>query len=257
MLYTEQLVQSGLTSDQAIIYETLIKQGQMPASKITLKTGIKRGMVYKTLDLLAQMKLIEKIENKDKVTTFRPNHPSALSELIESNLQKINQTKSAIESVLGNMSSDFNLLSGKPNVRFFEGMKGIESLYEDINREKKDIKLIRSPFDNDREGFDDLIGEQIKKQIKYGINTKAITPLMHDSVETTTKFDKERLTERRFVSKEDLMIPAQIIIYGEKVAITSFKEHLMTTIIQNSDVKETFEKIFEFMWKNSKEITQL
>ena len=63
MIYQQFLNQIGLTDDQASVYETLIQGGQMPARAITQKTAIKRGMIYKALDQLIEMGLVEKKDN--------------------------------------------------------------------------------------------------------------------------------------------------------------------------------------------------
>jgi hypothetical protein len=43
-------------------------------------------------------------------------------------------------------------------------------------------------------------------------------------------------------------IPAQILLYADKVAITAFDNQLMTTIIQNQAISNTFSLMFEFVW---------
>ena len=250
-MYNEILKKIGLSDGESLVYSLLLKEGSLPAGKIAIKAGLKRGLCYKILDQLLENGLIEKIDKK--VAIFTPKHPSLIKKIIEDKEESILNAKKEFELTLGSLVSDYNMQLGEPYVEFKEGLDGLKYLYEDINTEKKDIELIRSPYDNDRPGFDQLISEQIKKQVRLQIHTRAITPKVHDSIETTTKFDEERLTERRLVSKEDLMIPAQIIIYGDKVAITSFKDYLMTTIIYNPNIKETFEKIFEFMWEKASE----
>jgi sugar-specific transcriptional regulator TrmB len=248
----EILTKIGLSEGESLVYSLLLKEGSLPAGKIAIKAGLKRGLCYKILDQLLANGLIEKIDKK--VAIFTPKHPSLIKKIIENKENEILNAKKEFELTLGNMVSEYNMQLGEPYVEFKEGLDGLKYLYGDINTEKKNIKLIRSPYDNDRPGFDELIKDQIRKQVRLQIYTKAITPKMHDSLETTTKFDMERLTERRMVPKESLLIPAQIIIYGDKVAITSFKDYLMTTIIYNPNIKETFEKIFEFMWEKALEV---
>jgi sugar-specific transcriptional regulator TrmB len=249
MLYTEQLIQSGLTNEQAVIYEVLIKQGQLPASKISLKTGIKRGMVYKTLDLLAEMKLIEKIENKDKVTLFRPNHPSALYDLIDSNLQKINQTKSAIESVLGNMSSDYNLLSGKPNVRFFEGMKGVEEVLNDSLNSKSEI-VSYADIEAIQKYIPDLNIKYVEKREKKQIKKRGLvldTPFNRQ----TLKNYHTNVTETRLLSIQGEPFATIMQIYDDKISYITLGETIISVIITDKSISSMHKKLFEFIWQNA------
>ena len=80
-MYEEILIKSGLTRDQAKIYEVLLKNGVLPASKISLKAGLKRGLGYKIIEQLVVLGLVEKIDKK--VALFAPNHPSKIKELLK------------------------------------------------------------------------------------------------------------------------------------------------------------------------------
>ena len=68
--YNQSLIQAGLSPEEALIYECLIKNGSSKAGKIALKTPLKRGLVYKTLDLLENQGLVIKHEDKGKVAVF-------------------------------------------------------------------------------------------------------------------------------------------------------------------------------------------
>src|SRR5690606_28782729 len=43
--------------------------------------------------------------------------------------------------------------------------------------------------------------------------------------------------------------PAQIIIYGNKVAFTSFKDCMITTIIEDKSICTSMKTIFEKLWE--------
>ncbi len=207
-------------------------------------------MAYKVIDQLLDLGLVERIDTA-KVALFAPTHPDRLTDLITKKQESLRIAEQSIKSVLGNMVSDYNLYSGKPNIRFYEGPQGVQTLYDDILLEKKDILLIRSPFDDSRPELADMVNKQIHSQKKNGIKTRAITPIGSSSISTAIHEDKERLVTRCLISKENFSLPAQILIYGDKVALTSYKEFLVTTIIQNPDIRETFETIFNHIWKGA------
>lgn len=248
----EILSQIGLTKEQSNVYSLLLEKGFMSAGKLSTLSGLKRGLTYKILDRLEELELVEKKEKAGSVTFFYPKHPDRLKELFNLKKKELEKTEETFNHSFSQFMSQFNLLEGKPNIQFYEGKSGIEKLYNDINLHKKDILLIRSPFDNDHPELEKLVNKQIKKQIENNINTRAITPVVESTADTVSIHDKERLVERRLVDRDDLMIPAQIVIYGNKIGITGYRDQLITTIIESSDITETFTKIFEFMWKNAK-----
>lgn len=254
IIYKDFLYRAGLTSDQALIYEIFMKNGIMPARKMSLISGLKRPFCYKVIDQLLAFGLIEKIDKK--VALFTPTHPSRLADLISKKQESLDIAKQSINSVLGNLVSDYNLYSGKPNVRFFEGIAGVEAVYDDILLEKKNILLFRSPFDSDQPALEKLVMKQIEKQVEAGIHTKAITPLVEDSIKTAIALDEKKLVTRCLVPKDLFMIPAQVIVYGDKVAITSYKDFFVTSIIQNPDIAETFSIMFNFIWNQTVQESQ-
>lgn len=64
MAYEQPLQTAGLTRDQAALYEVLIKNGPLPASKAAQRAAISRTLSYKVLDELLEKKLVEKKEKK-------------------------------------------------------------------------------------------------------------------------------------------------------------------------------------------------
>ncbi len=52
------------------------------------------------------------------------------------------------------------------------------------------------------------------------------------------------------IPAEKLNIPAQIILYGDKTAITNFKDSMLTVVIDSKYIHETFRKIFEYVWNH-------
>jgi hypothetical protein len=149
---------------------------------------------------------------------------------------------------LGKLITDFNTAAGSPGVRILEGIAGVAELYEDQLNEAQPILLMRSPKDNDHADLDALVQRQIVEQAKLGLKVRVISPLTSTTASKVLVRDKERLVERRILPPETFPIPAEVAIYANKVALTAFKGPLITTIIENTAIRQTFELIFEYMW---------
>ena len=242
------LIQAGLTKDQATIYISLLTRGRSAASKLVPLTTLSRPMVYRILDELVTLGLVTKHDAPKMVSQFESAHPLKLREFIDAKRSEVETKHKALESVLGSLISDYTALSGKPGVRILQGLAGISELYEDILNENVDIQLIRSPYDDRFPELLAVVLEQIKNQVKVGIHTQAITPFDNETTEELETDDSRNLVERRLASLETLDLPAQIILYADKVAITAFDTELMTTIIQNPAISKTFQMLFGFMW---------
>lgn len=242
----QALVQAGLSDAQASIYEALIHYGPQRATKVAFLAGVPRTLSYKVLDELEVQGLVAKKDEPGAVALFTPAHPLKLKELAERRLEDAKVAKQALDSTLAKLISDFNTVAGAPGVRILEGVAGVAELYEDELNERQPIRLIRSPRDDDVPELRDLVKKQLQDQVKLGISVRIIAPF---NPLTDYSKDKERLLERRIVPANDFPIPAQLAIYANKVALTSYEKPLITTVIENIPIRATFEIMFEYMWR--------
>lgn len=244
-----ELESCGLSTNQATVYLALLTRGTLPASKLVAYTPFSRPMIYRILDELAVLELIEKLETPGSVAKFQCSHPIKLRRLADKWRAETEQKSIALERVLGTLVSDYSTFSDRPGVRILQGLSGVTELYEDILNERQNILLLRSPNDNSFPELHSLVIKQIIDQTKLRICTRAITPFTNETKEEITETDTNNMVERRLVWLEQFDIPAQIIIYADKVAITAFDSDLMTTIIQNTSISSSFRAVFEFLWQ--------
>lgn len=243
----QALVQAGLTPHQAAVYEALIQHGSQKATRLAFLAGVPRTLSYKVLDELEAEGLVVKKDEPGKVSVFVPAHPLKLKELTDRRLEEAKGAKTALEGTLGKLISDFNTAAGSPGVRILEGVAGLAELLEDELNERQSIRLIRSHYDMDAPELNQLMNSHIQERVKLKIPVRSIGPKTAHTPQALAT-DAGRFVERRVVEPESLSIPASVVIYANKVGITSYKGSLMTTIIENTAIRQTFELIFEYMW---------
>jgi sugar-specific transcriptional regulator TrmB len=245
--YISSLQLAGLTPEQAEIYQVLLKNGPLPAGKIHQKTPYKRGLVYKLLDSMVESGVVIKRTDLAKIAIFEPAHPLKLKELAETKEKEAKQAQSALTGIIDQMTSEYNLVSGKPGVQFFEGIEGIQKAYEQILLNARQIKIFASNIDRNNPELNKLIEEQTKKQKRLGITTKAIGSLSDNllSKQEVQNLQELNIELRRLPNFE---LPSQIIIFKDRVAISALTPELVTTIIQNSAISQTLELLFDTFW---------
>jgi sugar-specific transcriptional regulator TrmB len=221
----------------------------LPARKATFLAGVPRTLGYKVLGELETLGLVVKKDEPGKVAVFSAAHPLKLKELAENRLNEAKDAKNALESTLSKLISDFNTVAGQPGVRILEGLGGIAELYEDELNEQQLIRLIRSPEDDSVPELKAMVQKQIEEQKKLGISVRVIAPMTPGTPQKIISFDKERGVERRIIPLEQFAIPAQIAIYANKVALTAYEGSIITTIIENTAIRLTFEIMFEYIWR--------
>lgn len=252
------LVKIGLNKDQAIIYKTLIDLGPSQAHRVAFESGFKRSFVYKLLKQLEDFSLLESsVPRGEKVMIFSPTHPSKLENIVSHRRNEVIIAENALMDSTDELVSQYNLTNKKPNVRFFEGVSGVRKLYEDVLHDGQDVLLLRSFLDQSIPELKELVNKQIQSQVRQKIKTRAITPIHELSASLLIQNDERNLVSRRFLKEKVFGLNSQIMIFGNKVAMTSYKDTLVTTIIDNVDINQSFRVIFELLWNQAEDPSRL
>lgn len=254
--YTKEITDTGLSKEQATVYEVLLKLGESPASAIAkaIPNGatLSRPLVYKVLEELIGLDLALKSDTLGKIAKFTPKHPVAITKVIDDQKEKIERTKKQFLATSGKLSSLFNLSVGKPGVQFYEGEDGVwevlmDSLsateeiltYADLDAIAKYIPALNAEYSTLREEQD------VKKR-----------GLVIDSPEARNflrSYDG-KVTNTKLISASEGFSSFQTVvqIYNNKVSyITLTDEYLMGIIITDQFIANTHKYLFESLWKLS------
>lgn len=255
-MYQEILTQAGLTAEQAQIYEILLKQGPSTARQITKNTPLKRSLVYKILDDLGKLGLLARRDEVGKVSVFEPAHPMKLKELAEAAETRAKNAAEALETVLGALTSDFNLVSGRPGVRFYEGLEGVKKTLEDtlLNNPQKELLVF-----SDVAGYAKHLGDwnakyYAPKRLRLNILEKSIVPNTPAAMEWLKNYKANSITEPIFIDHNLFKFATEINIYSNRVSfITLSEKSHIGVIIENKDIYETLKSIFNLVWQSGKQ----
>lgn len=245
---TKLLEQIGLTGEQARVYSCLVSSGTLQARKIASESRVNRSLVYKILKQLIEFGLVLENTSSGSISTFTALHPSKLHAIVKRKEDDLKIADQALHEAVSSLGAQFNLTCGKPSVRFYEGLDGWKILHKDILHTGKDIMLIRSPLDNNTNDLKLMTGKNRENMKTAGIHIKLIVPIKNTPSSISVEEDKNYLIERRRVPREELNNPAQMVIYGNKVALTSFGNCMITTIIEDGDIAKTCAMLFSALW---------
>lgn len=251
-MYEQQLQLAGLTPDQATVYEILLKGGHSPARKIAQNSPYKRTLVYKILDDLQKLGLVARKDEVGKVSVFEPAHPLKLKELAEKKEEQARNAQTALDGIIGNLISDFNLISGRPGVKFYEGLEGAKKVLADSLAASTEIY---SYIDNEAvdKYYPGINEEYVKQRKKLHIKKKM---LMVDS-EHTRKHEKNTDSDTTEIRVIPSPVPFATVmqIYNDKVsyiAVSPDKNKLISIIIQQPEIAQMHKSLFEHQWTLAK-----
>lgn len=232
----EQLKLTGLTENEAKVYQALLELGPSYAGIISRKTGLHRRVIYDTTDRLIKKALIEYIlENNKRI--FQASDPKRILELIK-------EKEAEIQEIMPFMNTLFHQTKTKEGTNFYKGKLGLKTVFEDQLQEADKEVLILGGSLHASEILNFYFKWYNKKRKEKKIKMKIIF---------NKKGKKQIPYSEIHYLPEKYSSPLTINIYGDKVAIILWnKESPLAIVIKNKEISEGYKKHFELMWKISK-----
>lgn len=246
----EILKKAGLNEAQAKIYECLLKNGVLTPSELAENTGQSRENCYAIAKKLIDLGLIE--QTNDKKAKYRVLNPSALETLAEKRRKVVAKNEKLVKENLSSLLDIFYANNEMPDARTLEGIEGVKEVFRDNLRVGKDIYFIRTIADEALSGKkgDNFLHEYRDQLPILGIHTYGLTPITSEAKKKVkTGRDAAINFHRTWMPAEDYTAPVEIQVYGDKVALISFGETEMATIITSPTIAEAMRQILKIMMK--------
>lgn len=255
-MYKEQLQNFGLTKGQSAVLSYLLENKEAKASQIAKNINHPRGVVYKVLEELLAMELVEKLEKDGQIARFRATHPQNIEKVLDSQEKKLSQNKKAWENLFPELVSRYNLTLNKPGVKFFEGEEGFKKVLYDTLASKTDVYLfINTEAMAEEEKFKEINNEYKQKRIQSKLNKKILRVGQKPELAFGTSDEKyDAVTEIRYTGKSSENSKAAIHIYDGKVSYQIIDgEKIIGILVENKNIYEINKAWFEMMWENAKQ----
>lgn len=248
-MYKAIFQKAGLTPTQSSILEYLFEKKEDRASNIAKKIKKSRAMVYKDLEELASLKIIEKHDKSNQVSIFRLGHPSYMEKFFDEREAKIKKDREMFNNYLPDMISSYNLMSNKPGVKYYEGEEGIWKILNDTLKSKTEILTIA-----DVGAVDKYLKEVNKKYVEKRNKKKIKKRLLAlDSEYAREHFaGRGELTDLKLIDLEINPFSTSLQIYDGKIAyITMTKEILTGTLIEDENIYSMHKALFDLLWQKN------
>lgn len=227
--------------NESKVYLTLVKLGPSLAGKIAKEAQLDRSSTYNALKGLIQRGVVSTVfENKR--TIYVPEHPKKI-------LNYYQEKEEIAQKIIPRLEEQFSFQKQKSSVKLFQGYKGLKTVFQDIldsTDKGKTYFVIGSEglFTQKMPYYAPIFRK--RKELKQ-IKTKVLIR------EGRINRKRSKYSEYKTVPS-NVESPATINIYDNKVAIFIWEEPPQVIMIENENVKKTFENYFSFMWKNAKKL---
>lgn len=241
MSIDQVLVQIGLQEKEARFYLAALELGQASVRDIAEKAGISRTNAYDVFSRLLEEGLVTQVSaasNKTMLVAAEP--PDQLTELLDARRRKL-------DAFLPELRSLHNRASGKPRVRFYQGLEGIKLVLNDTlsARDKKlcGILSMRDLYQvPGRAWMDDLV----RRRIEAGVFLHVIRSPVKD-IQNVWPQSAADLREVRFASP-DFVFAMTSYIYDNKVALISSQRENFAMTIESEEFAIMQRNLFEALW---------
>lgn len=188
-------------------------------------------------------------------TTVNKKHRIFFVEDVRNLRYKLDEKERRIENLLPELQALHNIFPIKPKITYYEGEGGMRDLYMDTLNSTKPGEIIcaytgMNDFYNvfPKDFADYYIDERVKRKIRVQVIAPK-TPAAIDWVKTAS----QTLREIKLIDNADFTFKADTEIYGNKVALISYKENFMGVIIESKEIADMQKSAFRLMWASLSE----
>lgn len=244
----EVLEEYGLTERQAKVYLAALELGESRVTDIAQKAQIRRAGTYYLIESLVKEGLFYRTKKVNKIF-YSAVEPKLL-------LKTAKRKGKIIEENFSELQALARLSVKKPNIRIYEGVEGIKTVYKKTLIKKNAKMYAFSPYAtaqkqalfHGKEYFNwglDYIRQRAKRNI-------FVYDIAEDSPEARERQarDQEELRETRLVPKEKFPFTNEIDIFQNLVIIISYKD-LLAILIESEDIAFTLKTIFNLAWETA------
>lgn len=243
-MLNEELTKIGLTPEEAKVYLAVLELGGSFVSAIARRAKVNRSTCYHTLENLVKKGLVSSYK-KGKVLHFTAEDPHRFMQIAE---EQVKRTQNLIPELLSMAST----LATKPKIRFYEGVEGVKSIFEDILTTEDEV-LGYTNLTDLTELFPDYFRQYCHKKVKRRIKTRYIAPASEEGVDVIDAYyPKEydpHLLEILMVNPKEFNFRNEIAIYGHKVAIIYLNpDELLGVIMESCTFAQSMKSFFDLAW---------
>ena len=242
----------GFSDKEIKIYLAALRLGMQPASVLAKHLKMNRVTAY-----VICKKLIEKgVANavtRNNIQYFTVERPEALIKYAERQEHAWEQRKKSVEKCIPEFSDYLRDVSSLPKVRFYEGIEGIKTVYEDTLSQGSPIQAFLTVDTIPKELKNYLVRDYMAELLTRDLESHIVMP---DSKWARRYARRDNKYNRKtvFVTPGRFPFETEIALYGkDRVAFISFREGDLTgVIIENQAIHNTLVAVFELLFGGEK-----
>ena len=242
----EILKKIGLSEGEIKVYSALLEIGVTSINSIHEKVGMDRRNIYDILNKLIERGLVTYMEENGK-RVFKVSNPDKLISYIEEKKSSLNEVKNEVEKIMPTMQEVFKSEKQELFSEVFRGAEGMKAVWDDLLNYDNIYWIgsgmyvpLRFPA-----FWNDWNARRMKKKVgSYHLFRSD----KREDVENRKGFDKNKISNWKFLPAEFSGNPTVTVAYGDKVAQMLLGESISVFVIQSKELAENYKKYHKFLW---------
>lgn len=244
------LVKLGLSDKEARVYLAALEFGPATAQQLAIKAILSRPTTYIVIESLIGRQLMSSFI-KGKKRCFSASPPNQLFDLFNIAKRELLEKEALAKRIQEALTSLPKLADAqKTIVKVFDGAEGRRMVQRDILETDTDaaFELVTS----EETGkflppiFDGDIGENIAAKLKIKSLYSCPMGLIKKQY---YRPDARRNIEFRVLDDRKFPIPGEVVIYGNKISLTSHNTSPVAVIIEDKNINTTLRSLFSALWE--------
>ncbi|OGF22013.1 hypothetical protein A2Y83_02910 [Candidatus Falkowbacteria bacterium RBG_13_39_14] len=232
----------GMTKDEVNLYLAGLELGEDSVQNLAKKADIKRPTAYKILDDLIDKGVFYQTL-KGKKRFFGAENPEKLQTALK-------QKEIELVKIMPELKSIYNLLEAKPKIKFYEGLNGAITVYEDTlaSTRRDDVILTYTGI---KKFFDFFPREYAQEYFKRRVAKNLKVKMIAIDSEVSREWERNAIRDLReiiIIEENKFNFFGDTEIYGNKVALISYKENFMAVVIESEEIANMQRFIFNLAW---------
>lgn len=233
----------GLKTKEQKVFGALVENGPQPASRIARFVSLPRNTTRGMLDKLVASELVSRATRKG-THYYSVDTPARIVRSLERREKQMREALRRQIQVIRRSAESLTARSGiskRPRVMVYDGLDGLERVYDDT-LSAGEIIVSWASFDANREALPDFFRDYYQRRAKKGVRIRSVHP--------DTPLARKFMLRNKKDLREALLCPlgyswsSEIQIYDNKVNIVSWKDKV-ALIIESAEIAATLKEIFK------------
>jgi len=242
----EILKKIGLSDGEIKVYDALLEIGATSINSIHERVGIDRRNIYDILNKLIERGLISYIEENGK-RIFKISNPDKILSYIEEKKLNLDEIKKEVEKIMPAMQGEFKSEKQELFAEIFKGAEGMKAVWDDLLNYDAIYWIgsgmyvpLRFPA-----FWDDWNKRRMKKKVgSYHLFRSD----KREEVKNKKEFEKNKISNWKFLPSEFSGAPTVTVAYGDKVAQMMLGDNISVFVIQSEELAENYKKYHKYLW---------